>query len=279
MDAAERLQEDARLRGLRPNTTRLYVENVRLVQRHFGDRPLTSLSAEDLREYMLGLEREGRLIASSRRIRVFALRYFYRHTAGMPELAARITAPLKSKTRPTVLSREEVKRFLDAVRRPAYRALFMTLYGAGLRVSEAIPLRTSDIQSDRMLIHVTQAKGGGDRYALLTPRLLTELREYWRRCRPAAPYLFAGTTPGTHMRRRAPYAVFRRVAEKIGLNRRASPHTLRHSFATHLLEDGVDLRVIQALLGHRSVQSTEVYTHVSAKLMTQVVGPLDGLVA
>jgi site-specific recombinase XerD len=273
----ERMVADIRLRGLRPNTVRLYGENIRATQLYFGDRRLASLSLEDLRGYFVHLERKGQLCSASRRIRVFALRFLYRHTLDRADLAEQLPVPRRSRKNPVVLTREEITRLLAVTRSPLHRALFMTLYGAGLRVTEACMLKIEDVRSDRMLLHVTESKGGGERDALLSPRLLEELRAYWRRCHPAGPYLFNRRGPGDHLVRTCVYQAFKAARIDAGIDGRVSPRSLRHSFATHLLEDGVDLRVIQVLLGHRSVMSTEIYTHVSTALMTKTGSPLDTL--
>jgi len=270
---------DIQLRGLRPATAVLYRDNVRSAQRHFGERSLADLGPEDLREYLIHLDQEGKLSIGSRRIRVFALRFLYRHTLQRDDVLAALVPPRKSRARPVVLSRQEVTALFQATRSPKYRTLFKVLYGAGLRLFEACALKFSDVLSDRMLLYVAETKGGGDRYALLSPQLLKELRSYWREVRPAGPYLFPGAHAGKPLGRKSANAPFRKAAARAGLERRVWPHCLRHSFATHLLEDGVDLRVIQALLGHRSVAATEIYTHVSDKLLTGIVSPLDTLVA
>ncbi len=279
MGYLEEMVADVRLRGLRPATARLYSDNLRQVQLFFGERSLADLDYEDLRGYLIHIEQEGRLSVGTRRMRVSSLRALYRYTLGRPELAKELALPRKSRVKPVVMTREEVERLLAATRSPKYRAIFMVLYGAGLRVFEAVALKIEDVLSDRMLLYVAEAKGGGDRYALLSPRLLKELRAYWREARPAGPFLFEGAKPGIHQRRRDVYRPFRRAAHDAGITRRVYPHALRHSFATHLLEDGADLRVIQALLGHRWISSTEIYTHVSDRLLSRATSPLDSLVA
>lgn len=279
MGYLDQMVADLSLRGRRPRTATLYTEHLLETQRYFGDRSLTEVTYEELREYLIHLEKEGRLSASSRRVRVFALRFLYRYTLERRDLAERLPVPRERRTKPLVLSRPEVARFIGVPRRRMYRALFMTLYGAGLRVSEACRLETTDILSDRMLLHIRETKGGGDRYTLLPRALLKELREYWRDCRPSPPLLFEGRRAGSPLTRSTVYDVCRRVAAQAGLPRRVSPHTLRHSFATHLLEDGIDLRVIQALLGHRSISSTEIYTQVSERLVAGTLSPLDTLAA
>lgn len=278
MEYLDRMVADIRLRGLRPTTETRYVDAIRQAAAFFGDRPLDTLGYEELRGYLVELEREGRLSASTRRVRTFALRFLFRQTLGLPEIAERLPIPRVPKRKPAVLSRTEVLDLLNAVRVRRYRVILMALYGAGLRLREAVSLRVQDIRSDRMLLYVAETKGGGDRYTLLSQRLLEELRTYWRESRPRPPYLFSGRA-GTHTSPSTVRLVFQRAARAARIGRRVTPHTLRHSFATHLLEAGTDLRVIQCLLGHSSIRSTEGYTHVSEVLLASAQSPLDTLAA
>ena len=176
-----------------------------------------------------------------------------------------------------MLSQAEIERLLRAVRRPKHRAMLMVAYGAGLRVSELCALLPTDIDSQRMLIRVRAGKGGKDRYVMLSPRLLATLREYWRLRPPRGPYLFPSPRPGKPLSRMAVFHVVRRAARRAGLRRRVNPHMLRHCFATHLLEAGTDIRVIQVLLGHRSLRTTARYVLVSRAHVGTVQSPLDAL--
>jgi site-specific recombinase XerD len=173
-----------------------------------------------------------------------------------------------------VLHADELQALFAAVVRPSYRALFMTAYAAGLRINEACHLRVADLDSKRMLIHVRHPKGGRERYTLLSPRLLQVLRDYWRLARPAV-WLFPGATAAEPVSADAARQAFTRSCQDAGLTKRCTPHTLRHCFATHLLEAGVDLVVLQKLLGHQSIRTTSRYTHVSSEHLRTVVSPLD----
>jgi len=279
MEYLNRMVADIRLLGLRPSTEARYLEAIRQVARYFEDRPLDTLGYEDLRGYLVELEREGRLSTSTRRIRTYALKFLFKRTLGLPDIAERLPVPRRPRRKPAVLSRTEVAKLLGAVRVRKYRAILMALYGTGLRLREAITLRPEDVRSDRMLLYVSETKGGGDRYTLLSQRLLEELRTYWRESRPRRPYLFPGRRRGGHTAPDTVRLVFQRAAKAARINRRVTPHTLRHSFATHLLEAGTDLRVIQCLLGHSSVRTTEGYTHVSEVLLASAQSPLDTLAA
>jgi site-specific recombinase XerD len=175
-----------------------------------------------------------------------------------------------------VLSVEEVQKILESVENLKHRALLMLIYSAGLRVGEVIRLKAEDINSDRMLIHVRGSKGRKDRYTLLSEKALCVLQEYWREYRPQK-WLFSGQKDESHISERTVQQIFHHAKRRAGINRDVSVHSLRHSFATHLLESGVDLRYIQELLGHKSSKTTEVYTHVSNKVLGKIQSPLDGM--
>ncbi len=199
-------------------------------------------------------------------------------TLDRPWVVRRIPFPRRERERlPEVLSQAEIERLLRAVSRPKHRAMLMVAYGAGLRVSELCALLPTDIDSQRMLIRVRAGKGGKDRYVMLSPRLLATLREYWRLRPPRGPYLFPSPRPGKPLSRMAVFHVVRRAGRRAGLRRRVNPHMLRHCFATHLLEAGTDIRVIQVLLGHRSLRTTARYVLVSRAHVGTVQSPLDAL--
>jgi site-specific recombinase XerD len=205
-----------------------------------------------------------------------ALRFLSEVTLGRKDVLERIPFPKQPKRLPVVLSLDEVARFFAAVVGIRHRAILMTAYAAGLRLSEVTGLRVEDIDSERMVIRVRQAKGRKDRYVMLSPRLLTLLREYWRAARPTE-WLFPGDVPGQPITGKAVYMVCVQAARTAGLGKHVSVHTLRHSFATHLLEAGTDLRTIQVLLGHRKLETTAVYTHVSPVKVQATCSPLDRL--
>jgi integrase/recombinase XerD len=202
-----------------------------------------------------------------------ALRFFYRTTLGLKDVSEQIPYARRADPLPAVLARDEVVRFLKAVTDIKMRTAFITIYAAGLRVSEAVKLTARDIDSERMVIIIRQAKGRKDRYVMLSEQLLGILRDYWRRKRPQN-WLFPGH-PGRRITTRQLQRVFRVAAEAAGLDRTVTVHTLRHSFATHLLEQGVDIHVIQDLLGHRNIASTTRYARVAINTIRQIQSPLE----
>ena len=215
---------------------------------------------------------------STHGVYVAAIHFLYRVTLDRPGEVRRIPFPRRVSERlPEILSVLEVERLLGAVSRPKHRAMLIVAYGAGLRVSELCALIPTDIDSQRMLIRVRAGKGDKDRYVMLSPRLLATLRAYWRLRPPRGPYLFPSPRPGKALSRMAVFHVVRRAARRAGLRKRVNPHMLRHCFATHLLEAGTDIRVIQVLLGHRSLRTTARYVLVSREHVGTVKSPLDAL--
>lgn len=200
----------------------------------------------------------------------------YEELLKQPEKVADLASAKGDQCLPTVLSREEVKRVLKATPNLKEEALLTVIYSAGLRVSEAVQLKVGDILSERRQIRIGGGKGKKDRYTILADKTLSLLQMYYRAYRPGE-WLFPGKDPSTHISRRTARRIFERAREKAGVNSEATTHTLRHSFATHLLEDGVDLRYIQELLGHTSIRTTQRYTHVSRPRLDQVKSPLDWL--
>jgi len=272
----DRMEADLRLRGYAEKTRVAYVSCIRAVARHFRRSPAT-LGEDEIRAYLTYLIDVRRVRPATQVVHAAALRFLYRITLQQPELAARVPRPRRPLTLPAVLSVQEVGQVLGAITAPKYRALFLTCYGAGLRIGEACALERTDIDSTRMLLHVRHGKGGHERYVTLSPRLLAALRAYWRQARPRGSYLFPGATPHRPLSRDAAQRALRQVAAQCGLGKRITPHTLRHCFATHLLEAGAELRTIQHLLGHRSIRSTVRYTFVSRKVLERIQRPLDGL--
>jgi integrase/recombinase XerD len=205
-----------------------------------------------------------------------ALRFLYVKTLGLTFMAEKIPYPKRPKYLPTVLSQEEVRRLLDATSLLRHRVLLMTLYGAGLRVSEACHLTLADIDSRRMVIHVQQAKGRKDRDVMLSPVLLDALRQYWKQSQPKH-WLFPGYGPNNPITTKAVFLMIRKAAIRAKITKTVSPHVLRHSFATHLLETGTDIRTIQLLLGHADLKTTVIYLHLSQRHIQQTASPLDAL--
>jgi site-specific recombinase XerD len=210
-------------------------------------------------------------------IRAFTIGRFphlYTRTLGRPSATAFLSWPTARARMPVVLSPSEVAALLSALRLPKYRVFFSLLYATGMRLAEACHLETSDIDGERGVIRVRRSKGGRERVVMLSPRLLATLRAYWRFARPAAPYLFTART-GKPLHPEVARHALAAAAAAAGLRKRVTPHVLRHTFATHLLERGVDIRIIQVLLGHMSIRTTARYAHVSADVIARTVSPLD----
>src|SRR5215207_3763261 len=257
----QRMIEDMRLRNLAPRTIQVYVERVATFARHFGKSP-ERLGTVEIRSYLVYLVQEKRASWSYYNQALCALRFLYGVTLGKDWVLESIACPKQEMKLPVVLSPAEVAQFFRAITGLRHRAILMTAYAAGLRVSEVVALRVDDIDSRRMLIRVRQAKGRKDRYVMLSPRLLEILRQYWKAARPTG-YLFPGQAPETPLNARTVHQVCRDVRQAAGLGKHVTVHTLRHSFATHLLEAGTNIRTIQVLLGHTSLKTTAIYTHVS----------------
>ncbi len=270
-----RMTEDLILHNLSPKTSRLYIKWVADLARHFHASP-DQLGAEHVRSYLLHLIQERHVSGNVHRQARFALQFFYRVTLGRDWVVADLASPKAPKKLPVVLSQDEMARFLDALHNPKHRALLMTAYAGGLRLSEVAGLRLEDIDSARMVLHVRQGKGHKDRDVMLSPRLLAVLREYWAASRPR-PYLFPGRQPDRPVSPRTVQMVCRRALEASGLSKHVHMHTLRHSFATHLLESGTDLRTIQVLLGHHSFSTTARYLHITTAALKSTRSPFDGL--
>jgi integrase/recombinase XerD len=256
----QRYIDDLRLKNFSPGTVRVYVHAVAKFAQHFGRSPDT-LTREEVRAYLVQLIDRG----VSRSYTVLcrnALRHLYQDTLKRTDWLSGIPRPKRERRLPVVLSRDEVQRLFAVVTNLKQRALFMVAYDAGLRLSELINLRLEDIDSGRMVLRIRQGKGKKDRYARLTPGLLELLREYWREFRPEN-LLFPGATANKRYDLATPGQLLKKVCRKAGIQKRVSMHTLRHSFATHLLEAGVNLRVIQQMLGHDKIQTTALYTHIS----------------
>jgi site-specific recombinase XerD len=268
--------EDLRLRGFAQNTISSYVYQVRKFVKYFGLAP-GKLGAADIRRYLLHLLDVEKLSASTRNLAAAALSFFYRVTLCRPERVQGVGRCKVSMKLPTILTVAEVHRLLESMSSAKHRAIVMTAYGAGLRVSEVCKLRFEDIDAERMVIHVKGAKRGRERHTILSPRLLEALREYCRRFRPKGPELFPGRRAGTTLTRAAVHKALKDAHTAAGITKRISPHCLRHSFATHLLESGVDLRTVQVLLGHASMRSTLIYLHVTMARVQSLRSPLDAL--
>jgi len=269
-----RMIEDMRVRNLSPATQRSYIHAVAKLSRYIGRSP-DRVGLEDVRAFQLHLVSRG-ISWPALNQTVCALRFFYGVTLEQAELPERIAYARRPRKLPVVLSADEVVRFLEAVPGLKCRTALTTAYAAGLRASEVARLKVSDIDSRRMVIRVEQGKGSRDRYAMLSAQLLTILRSYWRLARPRH-WLFPGRDESRPIDPQILHAACRATRELSGLAKRVTIHTLRHTFATHLLEAGTDIRVIQALLGHSQLSTTALYTQVADNTIRSTASPLDRL--
>jgi site-specific recombinase XerD len=269
-----RMIEDMRVRNLSPVTQRCYVYAVAKFARHFNRSP-DRLGLAEVRDYQVHLMSTG-IAWAGFNVAVCALRFFYGVTLGRTAVVERIPYARKRRQLPVILSAEEVARFLAAVPSRKHRTALMTAYAAGLRVSEVVRLKLTDIDSSRMLIRVDQGKGGRDRYIMLSPQLLVVLRAYWREARPTH-WLFPGQDESRPLDASVLQAACRTARVTAKLGKPVTVHTLRHSFATHLLEAGTDIRTIQVLLGHRDLSTTARYTQVAATTIGNTISPFDRL--
>jgi site-specific recombinase XerD len=267
---------DMQIRNLAPLTQTAYIQQISRFARHFGQPP-ERLGLDDIRAYQIHLVRDKHMAASSISVAVAALRFLYTTTLKRAwTVEEDIPAGRPPRTLPNVLSQEEVGQFLNAVRDLKHRVILTICYAAGLRISEAVHLRPSAIDSQRMVIRVEQGKGRKDRYVMLSPKLLDILRSYWKMTRPTE-WLFPGDRPGQPITKAAVERVCRQTRERSGITRPITPHSLRHAFAVHLLEAGADLRTIQLLLGHRSLTTTARYLRIATSKVCATASPLDSL--
>lgn len=269
----EQLGQDLALANYAKGTQDAYVATARHLSARFG-KPVAQLTREEIRTYVEEMTARGKS-ASWLITQLAALSFLYRKTLGRPELVSFLSYPKRHKPLPTVLSLEEVGALLNAIRHPCYQAIVMVLYGAGLRITEALALEVTDIDAARGVIRVRHGKGNKAREAKLSPSLYTWLRQYWAQQRPPLPYLFASRKTGKPPRDATVRAALAHAAKQAWIAKRVTPHVLRHSFATHLLEQGTDVRVVGALLGHASLQSTARYAKVTEKLVRQTPSPID----
>jgi site-specific recombinase XerD len=266
--------EDMMIRNLSPATQQSYIHAVARFSDYFGRSP-DKLTLDDVRAYQVHLASKGVAWGSLNQV-VCALRFFYGVTLDQAIIPERIPYAREPRKLPTVLSADEVVRFLEAVSSLKARVALTTAYAAGLRVSEVAALKVADIESDRMVMRIENGKGGKQRYVMLSAPLLGVLRSYWRLARPSL-FLFPGRTPDKPIEPTVLHAACRSAAAAAGIDKRVSVHVLRHSFATHLLESGTDIRIIQVLLGHENLSTTARYTRVSTSLIAGTASPLDRL--
>jgi integrase/recombinase XerD len=273
-----RMLEELQRRNYSPETSRGYILAVKQFAEYFGRSP-EEIGTEEVRRFQLYLLNEKKLAPGTVETRMAALRFLYKKVLKRRDLAYDdLIFPKTPEKLPVVLSQEEVKRLIEAAPNLLHRTLLMVLYSTGVRRTEASRLKVSDIDSQRQVIHIRQGKGSRDRDLPLTPKLLAALRDYWRWKKPQN-YLFP-STPGHHglegsISDKTVWYACKRAAAKAGINKRIGPHTLRHSFATHTLEAGADLRTIQLLLGHRELKDTIIYLHLSRRHLHAAINPLD----
>ena len=276
----QRMIEDMALRKLAPTTQSHYLRAVINLTCFLGRSPDTA-SPEDLRRYQLHLVKTG---TSSIMLNhtITALRFFFGATLDRPDALAKMSPVREPRKLPVVLSCEEVARLIEAAATPKYQAALSVAYGAGLRASEVVAIKVGDIDSTRMTLRVEQGKGHKDRYAMLSPLLLERLRAWWRVAHAKGKmldggWLFPGQNPINPMSTRQLNRICHMAAAAADIDKRVSMHTLRHSYATHLLEQKVDIRVIQVLLGHKRLETTALYAQVATDVLREVVSPLDSL--
>lgn len=267
----DRMEQDLRLAQYRPSTQENYLRCARnFVAFHM--RPPDQVGEEHIRQFLLTLVNKP----STQKTHMAAIKFLYCKTLGRPEEVVRIPWPRIRQQLPDIVTQDEALGLLDGIANIKHRVILMAAYGAGLRISEACALCINDIDADRGVIHLRHGKGDRDRYVNLPRRLLVCLREYWRAVRPGGELLFPGARdPHIPIRPETVRQSLRRAAQELGIQKRVTPHSLRHAFATHLLEGGTDIRIIQALLGHRSIRTTARYTRVSSDLIGSVQSPLD----
>jgi len=276
----QRMIDDMRLRKLSPKTQTGYIRAVRRFAAFLGRAPDTA-NAEDLRRYQLYLVEQG-ISSGSLNATITGLKFFFETTLERPEVMTKMSHVYEPRKLPVILSLEEVTRLLQAAGGPKYQAALGVAYGAGLRANEVVHLTTSDIDSERMVIRVEQGKGKRDRYAMLSPTLLALLRAWWRHAnvhRQLLPggWLFPGQNPVNPLSTRQLNRAFHFARKAAEIDKAVSLHSLRHAFATHLLEQHEDIRVIQVLLGHQKLENTARYSQVAAKRLREVKGPLEYL--
>ena len=276
----QRMIDDMTMRRLNPKTQTAYIRSVKKLAQFLGHSP-HSASAEDLRQFQLHMAANG---VSNKTINatITGLRFFFEVTLEDHQILRKMSTVHEPRSLPVILSPDEVKRLLEAAANLKYKAALATAYGAGLRASEVTHLKVSDIDSQQMLIRVEQGKGSRDRNAKLSPMLLTLLQQWWRFARTERKmlnggWLFPGQNPVNPLSTRQFSRAFHCAATVAGINKHVSLHSLRHAFATHLLEQGVDIRVIQVLLGHKKLETTALYSQVATTTLRDTPSPLDAL--
>jgi site-specific recombinase XerD len=275
----KRMLEELQRRNYSPSTIRPYLYAVEEFARYFGKSP-DKLGQEQLRQYQLHLLHGRKLSVGTIVGRIAALRFFFVRVLRRPYREIDLVYPKRPERLPAVLSQDEVARLIDSAKNLLDYAIVMTLYATGMRRAELCRLKVEDVDSERMIIHIRQGKGNRDRDVPLTPKLLKTLREYWRWMKPKT-YLFPGTVHNWRADKpitpKCVWSAVQDAAKRAGIKKRVSPHTMRHSWATHLLENGADLRAIQMLLGHVDLETTAIYLHLSRRHLQAVVNPVESM--
>jgi site-specific recombinase XerD len=264
-----------KLGGYSPATAKTYRNHLLRFRRYLKREPST-VGEREVRQYLLHLLDEKKVSRAHHHQALSALKFYYQRVLRQPVTVAELPRPRREQKLPVVLSRPEVVRLFAALGNLKHKALLMLAYSAGLRVSEVVRLKVGDIDSQRGLIRVFRAKGRKDRYTPLSQVALEVLRAYWKACQPVG-WLFPGARPDQHLSQRAVQKVLAQARKKVGLPKPFTMHTLRHSFATHLLEEGTDLRYVQEMLGHSRPETTMIYTHVAEKTLRRIRSPLDNI--
>lgn len=270
----DQMKQDLELKSYAPSTVEKYLGAVCAFEA-WCKRPAAKVGQAEVRKYVEHLRKDCKSSSSKLKVHMAGIRFLYAVTLARPDVVAWMGWPKQPATLPVVLSGTEIEQLLRAMSNPMYRAIAMVMYGAGLRVTEACTLQPADIDSKRGLILVRHGKGNRERYAMLAGRLLLALRGYWIACRPPQPWLFPSDDPAQPISRESVGRAVSAAVRACGFKKRVTPHVLRHSFATHLLETGTDVRVIQELLGHASIRSTMRYTQVSRANLAKTKSPLD----
>ena len=269
----QRMLEDMGIRNFSKNTQSSYVIQVRTFAKHFGQSP-ELLGPEEIRAWQVHLLDVKKLTPESIGIAAAALRFLYKVTLKREWAVEKIPLPKRPHKLPVILSREEVSHFFECIGNLKYRTMLMTAYAGGLRISEVIHLKICDIDSQRMVLRIDQGKGNRDRYVMLSPQLLEVLRHWWRVARPEH-WLFPGKIPGQPITKDAVEQACQKAHRLCGISKPITPHSSRHAFATHLLESGTDVRKIQLLLGHRSLETTSRYLKVATSTVCATTSPFD----
>ncbi len=276
LNVTEEFSKTLALRQYSPKTISTYKSMFRSFMEFYREKELNEITGVEIREYLLYLAEKRKMSQSFQNQAINAIKFYYEQVLGRPNEKYYLHRPRPEHHLPTVLSEEEVSRILKQIKNLKHRCIIFLVYSAGLRLSEVVNLKISDIDSDRKIIHVEQGKGKKDRISLLSDKALIVLREYYKEYKPEA-WLFEGPNNHSKYSDRSVQEIFKTALNKSGVRKKASIHTLRHSFATHLLERGTDLRYIQELLGHSSVKTTEIYTHMTRKGLDKIKSPLDNI--